>query len=353
MLLRCAAILSPPLRRQGAKPVHQHVTALKRHVCLSVLARSSNNAVDAIRKGLAHIPDADLQQALAEYPDLGGVDEEYVALWLASAASLLNLTADEVQSYVRMHPWLLIADLLVIKTLVIALTRVMSVDEGKVARMALSHPDILELEPMDLMEHLVYLSNTTGMSYNAVVQLTLGCPAIALSQPRDVVRAWAQVRSCCSQSEMATAAATRDADRAQPDYGRQEELGGNLNTSNMGELEDDFDLEAAVLKVLAARPELLTMGNEEIRKSLAPIEAAGAPTLAAAAPSLRTSARPPSMVAGATPLPRTTPLPPSKLLRPRAVRRRVPRKGTRDGSSGAGGEGENAVDSDKVATDPQ
>ncbi|GIL52650.1 hypothetical protein Vafri_8447 [Volvox africanus] len=342
MLLRCAAIFPPQLRRQGAKPFPQHVIASKRLLCRLVIARVSNNAVDAIRKGVPHVPDADLKQALAEYPDLAEVDEDHVTLWLTSAASLLKLTADEVQSYVRVHPWLLISDLIIIKSLVTALSRVMSVDEGQVARMALSHPDVLELEPMDFMEHLVYLSNTTGMSYNEVVHLTLGCPAIALAQPRDVVRAWAQIRSCCSQVGVAAAGA-RDADRRPADASRQKTLGGEFGASDQDEMEDDFDLEATVMKVLAARPELLAMSNEEIRKALAP---AGATTVGE-------TAAPQSMVAGATPLSHSSSSPPSKLLHPRAVRRRAAKKGAGDFGAGAGGAGENAACSDKVATEPQ
>ncbi|GLI68057.1 hypothetical protein VaNZ11_012383, partial [Volvox africanus] len=356
MLLRCAATLPLQLRRQGAKPVPQHVITSKRLLCCFVIARGSNDALHAIRKGVPHVPDANLKQALAEYPDLAEVDEEHVTLWLTSAASLLKFTEDEVQSYVRVHPWLLISDLLVIKSLVVALSRVMSVDEGQVAHMALSHPDVLELEPMDFMEHLVYLSSTTGMSYDTVVHLTLGCPAIALAQPRDVVRAWAQIRSCCSQVRMAAAAAAgaRDADRRPADSCLQKTMSRESYASDQEELEDDFDLEATVMKVLAARPELLAMTNEEIRKALALADAAGATAVAeTAAPPLRTPARPQPMVAGTTPLSRSTSLPPSKLLHPRAVRRRVSKKGAGDGGGVDGGAGENASGSDKVATEPQ
>ncbi|GLC40674.1 hypothetical protein PLESTM_001100300 [Pleodorina starrii] len=308
-----------------------------------------------------------------DYPDLAEVDQEHVAMWLAAANSLLKLTADEVQACVRQQPWLLLSDLAVIKSLVRALTRVLSVEEGQVARMALSYPDVLELEPMSLMEQLVYVSNTTGMSYDAVVQLTLGCPAIALAEPRDVIRAWADVRSCCCRGEV-VAAAERGRDGGWGSRGESERGEGE------GAEEEGDAVDTEVARVLAARPGLLIMSGEEIRRELAaapppqsPPPAAAAPTAvtraaasaaarARAEPEVRTRMRaaaggrpaePTAEEGAAAGSERESPPPPppvaaapspSPLLRPRAaaVRRRAPRGSSTGGGGGGGGGGGDA-----------
>ncbi|EFJ49542.1 hypothetical protein VOLCADRAFT_104318 [Volvox carteri f. nagariensis] len=246
-------------RRQRAKPVFQPVSTPKQFVYdrYSVITRNNKDAVQAIRKAIPDISDAALQQALKEYPDLAEVDEEHLAFWLTSVESLFKLTADDVQANVRQHPWLLISDLLVIKSLTTALTRVLSVAEAQVARMVLSYPDVLDLEPMDLMEHLMYLSSTMNMSYDTVVQLVLGCPAIATAQPRDLVRSWAEVRSCCSRGEVMAAAAATTARNAGSNRGGSE---GDSEAGDAFELgtDEEFDCDAEVARVLAARPGLLS-----------------------------------------------------------------------------------------------
>ncbi|KXZ55592.1 hypothetical protein GPECTOR_2g1142 [Gonium pectorale] len=207
-------------------------------------------------------------------------------MWLKSATSLLGLAPEEVQVCCRRHPWLLLADLQIIKTVVVAMTRVLSVPEVQVARTALANPDMLELEPMDAMEHLLYISSTTDMPYDDVVQMALGCPQLLTTQPRDVVRAWADVRSMCGPRGADGQASVSAAGAAAGSRGRGEGSrsgsesqaamsGGAIGSrGDEGDAEDeeadaDADLQAAVLEALRRRPELLVMRSEEIRREMA------------------------------------------------------------------------------------
>ncbi|GFR48849.1 hypothetical protein Agub_g10803, partial [Astrephomene gubernaculifera] len=146
----------------------------------TVLAKAASHALcDAI----PDIPSTVLQQALDEYPDLDDVDEEHVEMWMASTKSLLKLTDEDVQSSLRRHPWLLLADPGTMRTRVTALSRVLSAEESQVARAAVSHPDVLELSPMHVMEQLLYVSGTTALSYDTVVALALSCPTLMCAEP--------------------------------------------------------------------------------------------------------------------------------------------------------------------------
>lgn len=96
-------------------------------------ASAAAAATAALLRDAFGVSEEAFQRTLQEHPELTMVDAEYVSGWQSAATSLLKVDQQQLAASVRQNPWLLMADLGIIHTNAVALSRVLSIEPSVVS----------------------------------------------------------------------------------------------------------------------------------------------------------------------------------------------------------------------------